>query len=87
MEIRKVKYCYQGEKTPPDLIEFDGDTWACDPRRYSNINDWFDYLDKIKPRIVYLYEIKTVLEELVSFSDSTCKKNVIAHYIRFHCKK
>lgn len=88
MEIRKVKLPCQNDKTPKDLVEYDtNDHWSCNPRRYSNMIDWFDYLNEINPRIVYLYEINTILEELVSFSDSTCKKNVIAHHIRFDCKK
>lgn len=70
MKIKIVNHPLQDENTKPENIQYPNEKWCVKTYIYregdGGMNLWFQELNRIKPDIIYLYEIKAFKEKIVN---------------------
>jgi hypothetical protein len=91
MEIKIVKTPFQGENTEPKDINHPNDTWCVVPSFYRNgaggLNLWFEEIERVKPDIIYLYEIKSWNDKIVNGHNEEDWIDDIITSVRYQFKK
>jgi hypothetical protein len=91
MEIRIVKTPFQDENTEPKDVNYPNDTWCVDGRIYRNgdggLNLWFKEIERVKPDIIYLYEISSWNDKIVNGDNEEDWIDDILTSVRYQFKK
>lgn len=91
MEIKIVKSPFQGVDTEPKDINHPNDTWFVEERLYRNgdggLNLWFKEIERVKPDIIYLYEITSRNEKIVNGHNEEDYFDDIITTVRYQFKK
>ena len=91
MEIKIVKTPFQGENTEPKDINYPNDTWSVEGRLYRNgdggLSLWFKEIERVKPDIIYLYEITSRNEKIVNGHNEEDWVDDIITTVRYQFKK
>lgn len=91
MEIKIVKTPFQGENIQPKDINYPNDTWSCEGSLYRNgdggLSSWFKEIERVKPDIIYLYEITSRNEKIVNGHNEEYWIDDIITTVRYQFKK
>lgn len=91
MEIKIVKTPFQGENTESKDINYPNDTWSCEGSLYRNgdggLSLWFKEIKRVKPDIIYLYEITSRNEKIVNGHNEEDWIDDIITTVRYQFKK
>ena len=91
MEIRIVNTPVQSENTEPKDVNYPNDTWCADGRIYRNgdggLNLWFKEIERVKPDIIYLYEISSWNDKIVNGDNEEDWIDDILTSVRYQFKK
>jgi len=91
MEIRIVKTPAQSNDTEPKDFNYPNDTWCVDERIYRNgdggLNLWFKEIERVKPDIIYLYEISSWNDKIVNGNNEEDWIDDILTSVRYQFKK
>jgi hypothetical protein len=91
VEIKIVKTPFQGVNTEPKDINHPNDTWCVRDGMYRNgyggLNLWFKEIDRVKPDIIYLYDISSSNTKIVNGHNEEDWIDDIITIVRYQFKK
>ena len=91
MEIKLVKTPFQDENTELKDVNYPTDTWSVDTSIYRNgdggLNLWFKEIERVKPDIIYLYEISSRNDKIVNGDNEENWIDDILTTVRYKFKK